>query len=136
MICPIHGCRRCSTGRSSNGVLHTDQAGWTNVGSTLLPQYTELQSKIGCNFHPTSAWAEIVGAAADFSVSAFTDRARGAASLTDGDLEYVLHRHASGGNGRGPTDRDTDNVRGTVAVLPTMSHARYLQGRTYSRLWL
>lgn len=29
-------------------------------------------------------------------------RDRGVASLGDGSLEYILHRHATGGNGRGP----------------------------------
>jgi len=51
------------------------------------------------------------------------------ASLKDGDLEFVLHRHATGGNGRGPTDDDSSSARGTVSILPAPSRTTFKSGR-------
>ena len=46
-----------------------------------------------------SGWAAVQSYDGGSSVAVLTDRARGAASLGDGSLEYILHRHATGGNG-------------------------------------
>ena len=63
-----------------------------------------------------------------------------AASLDDGQLEFVIHRHASGGNGRGPTDGDATAVRGAVTIVPAMDResvqrARALRPELALRRW-
>ena len=118
---------RFRTGLSQTAaILHADQAGWTERVQPPKLDYDSVQSKIGCNFHPTSAWAGIHSLAADGSLTMLTDRARAAASLSDGSLEYVLHRHATGGNGRGPSDGDPHSARGVVTIIPAADRAGFL----------
>jgi hypothetical protein len=38
----------------------------------------------------------------------------------------VLHRHASGGNGRGPSDGDGDAVRSSITILPAVARQAYV----------
>jgi hypothetical protein len=112
---------RLSTGLDTAGLLHTDEAGWTERAHPLNLDHFSFNSKVGCNYHPTSAWASVQAVAADASVAMLTDRSRAAASLSDGSLEYILHRHATGGNGRGPSDGDPNSARGTVTLVPSAS---------------
>jgi hypothetical protein len=58
-----------------------------------------------------------------------TDRARGVASLASGVLEFVLHRHATGGNGRGPSDGDDHSARGTVTIVPAADRTSFLEAQ-------
>jgi hypothetical protein len=117
---------RISTGRSTSNLLHSDEAGWTSTATALKQDFFSIQGKIGCNFLPVSSFAEVQGGDGSFSVAMLTDRARGAASLVDGAVEMVLHRHATGGNGRGPSDGDGDGVRSSITLLPAVDRQGYL----------
>eukprot|EP01050_Picozoa_sp_SAG11_P005560 SAG11_NODE_397_length_9785_cov_3.709581_4_plen_505_part_00 len=117
---------RFSTGLSTAGILHADEAGWTDRAHPRKLDYFSMNSQIGCNYKPTSAWAAVHATTASASVAMLTDRSRGAASLQDGELEYILHRHATGGNGRGPSDGDPHAARGAVTILPSASHPGFL----------
>jgi hypothetical protein len=94
---------------------------WTDRAHSLNLDHFSFNSKVGCNYHPSSAWASVQAVTADASIAMLTDRSRGVASLTDGSLEYILHRHATGGNGRGPSDGDPNAARGTVTLVPSAS---------------
>ena len=102
-------------------MLHTDEAGWTDRAHSLNHDHFSFNSKVGCNYHPTSAWASVQAVSADGSMAMLTDRSRGVASLSDGSLEYILHRHATGGNGRGPSDGDPNSARGAVTLVLSAS---------------
>ena len=120
---------RFTTGLRTGAILHADEASWTDRAQPPKLNYDSMQSKIGCNFHPTSAWASIHSLFADSSLAMLTDRARAAASLAEGVLEYVLHRHATGGNGRGPSDGDPHSARGTVTILPAADRTSFLEAQ-------
>ena len=120
---------RFSTGLRTDAVLYADEAGWTERAQPPKLSFDSMQSKIGCNFHPTSAWAGVQSITGDGSLTMLTDRARAAASLSSGLLEYVLHRHATGGNGRGPSDGDPNNARGVVTLLAAADRASFLEAQ-------
>ena len=117
---------RYTTGQCTSSMLYSDAAGWTTTATARKQDFFDLQGKIGCNYVPSSTFGEIRGSMGTFSLAAIGDRARGVASLADGELEVVLHRHANGGNGRGPTDDDNDGVLGAITLLPAASHKAML----------
>lgn len=121
--------RYSTGGRCTAATIYTDAAGWTTTATARKLNFFDLQGKIGCNFLPSSSFAEIRGSSGDFSIACINDRARGVASLADGQLEYVLHRHATGGDGRGPTDDDGGGVLGVVDLLPATSHSAMLKAQ-------
>ena len=117
---------RFSTPLKTNGLLHADEAGWTTRAHPREDNYDSLQSKISCNFHPSSGWAGVQSASGDGSMFMLTDRSRAVASTADGSFEYVIHRHADGGNGRGPSDGDDNAARGAVTLLFASSRETYM----------
>ena len=54
---------------------------------------------MSCNYYPVTTAAYIKDSASQLTV--LTDRAQGAASLTDGELEFMLHRRILADDGRG-----------------------------------
>ena len=120
---------RFTTPMVTEGVLHADEAAYTNRAHARKLDYFDMQGRIGCNFVPSSGWAELVDTGGAASLSVLTDRARGVASLADGQLEYVLHRHATGGNGRGPSDGDSQAARGAVVVFAASNRPGFVAGR-------
>ena len=113
------------TGLEAADLLHTDEAGWTDRAHPRGLDHFTLGGQIGCNIRPSSAWASVQSVHADASLAMLTDRSRGVASLSDGSLEYILHRHATGGNGRGPSDGDPHSARGTVTLVPSSSSSGF-----------
>ena len=109
---------RFNTDIAAAGLVHVDEGGWTDAVHANKEDFFSAQSKIGCNLHPSSSYAELRALAADASLAVITDRPRGVASLSDGQLELILHRHATGGDGRGPSDGDSSTARGTLFLLP------------------
>ena len=109
---------RFSSDIAAAGLLHVDEGGWTDAVHANKEDFFSAQSKIGCNLHPSSSYAELRALGADASLAVITDRPRGVVSLSDGQLELILHRHATGGDGRGPDDGDSSTARGMLSLLP------------------
>lgn len=67
---------RFSTGLVTGSMLHADEAGWAEITHPPRISYDSVQSKIGCNYHPTSGWAALQSFDGSSSVAVITDRAR------------------------------------------------------------
>ena len=120
---------RFSTDIAAAGLVHVDEGGWTDGVHANKEDFFSAQSKIGCNLHPSSSYAGLRAIAADASLAVITDRPRGVASLSDGQLELILHRHATGGDGRGPDDGDTNTARGTLLLLPASDTSSFVNAQ-------
>lgn len=73
---------RFNTGLITGSMLHADEAGWVETLHAPRISYDSVQSKIGCNYHPSSGWAAVQSADGSSSVTVVTDRARLVASTT------------------------------------------------------
>ena len=88
----------------SNGAVYTDSNGRSMVERNRNARASYdidgcKDEPVSCNYYPVTTAAYIKDSAMQLTV--MTDRAQGAASLTDGELEFMLHRRILVDDGRG-----------------------------------
>ena len=111
---------RYETSLVSNGTFYTDSNGRQTMKRVLNQQPTwkvNVTEPVAGNYYPVNTRAALVDQARGMQLSVLTDRAQGAASLSDGQLEFMVHRRLQADDHRGVAEalNETADGRGLIA---------------------
>ncbi|XP_063677322.1 lysosomal alpha-mannosidase-like isoform X2 [Bolinopsis microptera] len=110
---------RYDTSLATNKTFYTDSNGREMVERVLNKQPTwdlTVTEPIAGNYYPVNTRATIVDSARGMQLTVLTDRSQGAASLGDGQVEFMVHRRILNDDHRGVGEplNETANGRGLI----------------------
>ena len=117
---------RYSSGLQSNGTWYTDSNGreWQKRIRSFRPTWTwQPTQPVAGNYYPVNAATWLADSEAGFSL--VNDRSQGGSSLTDGQLELMVHRRLTMDDGRGVGEPLSEPGLDGKGLIITGSH--YLQ---------
>jgi hypothetical protein len=126
---------RFSTNLGTKGLFFTDSEGmeFEQRVRNVRPWNYTITEPIASNYYPMNQAAYIKDSATNLQFTLLTDRSRGVSSLTDGQLENMVHRRLLFDDGRGVGEplNESDIVRTTefaVVTQPSLSAAQHRPG--------
>ena len=116
---------RLDTSIQTNGVFWSDSNGRqyvrrergarsTWVPATLEPPYS---NPVGRDYYPSTVGAYIEDTVQKIQLSVLTDRAQGCASLSEGSLEFMLHREAEAADELGNPETLRERLGGKPIIV-------------------
>lgn len=111
---------RYETGLETNKTFYTDSNGREMVTRVLNKQPTwdlNVTEPVAGNYYPVNTRATLVDPTQQMQLTVLTDRSQGAASLQDGQVEFMVHRRILKDDRRGVAEalNETANGRGLIA---------------------